>query len=482
MATSYINEVLDEVFQRGVALEKRQNSETANIHHAIITTDFVEAAYRAGLDEFNVAYTKKDLENISKEFMDRLKPALKARRIRTTKTPLGGGGIIASSSPRKAKTRKSDVSLEDIKAAVRSAKAAVRPRLNKLVGDRQKAGKIQGKLQYAHGEGGGPISTIGTEAGLEVIDIINSPQGSKKLDQYIKDGNLFFEKFNTSLRDYYKVQLGWDVIRIDPKNGNIAKVDDKYEITGAFKAQDPSFASRYDMAYRDPLDGRIYQSFKNTLATQLQKALMAASTAGALNPSSLSGSPTPVERAQFATAKQVINQIEKALRKADMRGVVTVETAVKKIKKTKTKDKGKRRTIKEKEIGIQNKSKDSKAKSRKSRAQPAKNRDVSPIALKSLLQKALPDAIARKMTGPPTLTYRTGRFAQSAEITNIAPMQKQVEIQYDYLQNPYRVFEPGSGNPLASTKRDPRQLIGGTIRELAQQIMGNKFLIRTKRV
>ena len=86
------------------------------------------------------------------------------------------------------------------------------------------------------------------------------------------------------------------------------------------------------------------------------------------------------------------------------------------------------------------------------------------------------------MTGPPTLMYQTGRFAQSAEITDIAPMKKSVEIRYDYMQDPYRVFERGSGSPLASVGRDPRGLIGGTIRELAQQLMGDKFLIRTKRV
>ena len=60
-------------------------------------------------------------------------------------------------------------------------------------------------------------------------------------------------------------------------------------------------------------------------------------------------------------------------------------------------------------------------------------------------------------------------------------MQRQVEISYDYMQDPYRVFEPGSGSPLATTGRDPKKIIGGTIRELAQQIMGSRFLIRTKR-
>tara|TARA_Y100001938_G_scaffold150547_1_gene241990 strand:+ start:3318 stop:4871 length:1554 start_codon:yes stop_codon:yes gene_type:complete len=120
----------------------------------------------------------------------------------------------------------------------------------------------------------------------------------------------------------------------------------------------------------------------------------------------------------------------------------------------------------------------------KRRATPWRNRGgINPIGLKELIQKSLPEHIARKMTGPPTLQYQTGRFARSAEITDIAPLPNSVEIRYDYMQDPYRVFEPGSGSPLATRGRDPRQLIGSSIREIAQSIMGDRFgLVRTKRV
>ena len=57
------------------------------------------------------------------------------------------------------------------------------------------------------------------------------------------------------------------------------------------------------------------------------------------------------------------------------------------------------------------------------------------------------------------------------------------QIQYTYQKDPYQVFEPEGGNPLASRGRDPKNIIGGTIRELAQSIMGSRFgLVRTKRV
>ena len=47
-------------------------------------------------------------------------------------------------------------------------------------------------------------------------------------------------------------------------------------------------------------------------------------------------------------------------------------------------------------------------------------------------------------------------------------------IEYTYMKNPYQTFEPGGRQ--GSTSRDPRRLIGGTIREIAQQIMGRKFI------
>ena len=39
---------------------------------------------------------------------------------------------------------------------------------------------------------------------------------------------------------------------------------------------------------------------------------------------------------------------------------------------------------------------------------------------------------------------------------------------------PYQTFEPGFAQ--GSTYRDPRKIIGESIREIAQGIVGNKFL------
>ena len=54
-----------------------------------------------------------------------------------------------------------------------------------------------------------------------------------------------------------------------------------------------------------------------------------------------------------------------------------------------------------------------------------------------------------------------------------------VNIDYTYQLDPYQTFEPGGA--MGSTNRDPRSLIGLSIREIATDIMGKKF-IKTRRV
>ena len=102
-----------------------------------------------------------------------------------------------------------------------------------------------------------------------------------------------------------------------------------------------------------------------------------------------------------------------------------------------------------------------------------------PLALKEMINAVLPDEILKNM-GSPALNNRTGRFRNSAQVTNaLVGPRGGVNIEYTYMRNPYETFEPGGA--MGSTQRDPRKLIGNTIKEIAQEIMGKKF-IRTRRV
>ena len=49
-----------------------------------------------------------------------------------------------------------------------------------------------------------------------------------------------------------------------------------------------------------------------------------------------------------------------------------------------------------------------------------------------------------------------------------------MHIDYTYARDPYETFEPG--NRQGSTYRDPRKIIGSSVREIAQSIVGQKFI------
>ena len=103
----------------------------------------------------------------------------------------------------------------------------------------------------------------------------------------------------------------------------------------------------------------------------------------------------------------------------------------------------------------------------------------SPIALKNLINSVLPQMVAIKMQ-PPALRYRTGRFANSARVTQVMQGPRGgLQADYTYMRDPYETFEPGG--KMGSVQRDPRKIIGQTIREIVAQGMQNKF-IKTRRV
>jgi len=103
----------------------------------------------------------------------------------------------------------------------------------------------------------------------------------------------------------------------------------------------------------------------------------------------------------------------------------------------------------------------------------------NPLALEALLNELLPRVVASKMTSP-ALNYRTGRFANSARVEDVMVGPRGgLAINYTYMRDPYETFEPG--NAQGSVQRDPRKILGESVREVAQSIIGDRFL-RVRRV
>ena len=116
-------------------------------------------------------------------------------------------------------------------------------------------------------------------------------------------------------------------------------------------------------------------------------------------------------------------------------------------------------------------------KAGKRSAPPGKG--ANPLALKELINAALPEEILERMN-PPALRNRTGRFRRSAQVTNVLVGPRGgVEAEYTYMKMPYQTFEPGYAQ--GSTYRDPRKIIGESVREIAQKLTGNRF-IKVRRI
>ena len=86
-----------------------------------------------------------------------------------------------------------------------------------------------------------------------------------------------------------------------------------------------------------------------------------------------------------------------------------------------------------------------------------------------VINQQLPDRVTKNM-GDPRLENRTGRFANSVRVTDIATTaQGFPSIGFTYAKEPYQVYETTSGSRFADAFRDPRPLIDQSIREIVAQ-------------
>lgn len=98
------------------------------------------------------------------------------------------------------------------------------------------------------------------------------------------------------------------------------------------------------------------------------------------------------------------------------------------------------------------------------------------FALIGILNEKLPQTVAGNM-GSPRLNNRSGRFAQSVRVVDIArTSQGYPSIGYTYQTSPYQTFEVGRKQ--GSSDLDPRRLIDSSIRDIAQGMAFGRFYTR----
>lgn len=109
--------------------------------------------------------------------------------------------------------------------------------------------------------------------------------------------------------------------------------------------------------------------------------------------------------------------------------------------------------------------------------------DKEGLLIRDLINRIMPRALDRNMKAP-RLQNRTGGFKGSVEVDQvIVGPRGGLYIDYTYAQKPYGVFEPGLGRqPWANQFRDPKHLIGMSIRQIVATNMGGQAVTSLRRV
>ena len=105
-------------------------------------------------------------------------------------------------------------------------------------------------------------------------------------------------------------------------------------------------------------------------------------------------------------------------------------------------------------------------------------RFTSLASLQKLINENLTTTIERNMgTGDSKniLNYRTGRFANSAEVTKLVQGRTgMLTAYYTYMKYPYQTFEPGFAQGIPKS-RDPKLLISKSIHQIAATHVANRM-------
>jgi hypothetical protein len=103
---------------------------------------------------------------------------------------------------------------------------------------------------------------------------------------------------------------------------------------------------------------------------------------------------------------------------------------------------------------------------------------LSLTSLQNLINRQLQDVVSANMgdgNSRSVLNYRTGRLASSAKVEYMSESRAgMITAFYSYMKNPYATFSDG-GKQQNPKSRDPKLLISKSIREIAQQQVGNRL-------
>ena len=481
MAREYLSKFSDDI-QRIATFELEKELAGTNVHYYIFAEKYIKqilSKHYKGAKPSNIKkVAKKSCRNpqfiINRgSWGGKLFPLAPAQIPAKLKSEISGGGTICKLIATKS------FNLEGFQTAVNTWKIErITNEMRKLERKNQNESLLQKQgralredLTRIHGTGGYHSTA---RVGAATQGEKSSSLGSAPTDMTDTDemDTFIMPFFRQELSDILKVTAGVD-FESSTKEGS---VDDEVAIAVRMAEEGQQATARsFDkggIALNDALS-----KAEDALIAELESQF-------GTGAKEIKASPSTRKRIRRMAVETVVKKVKT---KSNLKARVTAKITEPKVKKgkrkvaAKSKPSKKQKGVSKGKVTVRGKGKTTKRAQR----QPANN----PIGLVALLNRSLPAQVQKNMAPlrgsfPRRLTYRTGRFASSAEVTNVAPYPNMVEIQYTYDKDPYQVFEQGSGSTLATGPgRDPREIIGQSIREIAQQMMGTRFgIVRTKRV
>jgi len=353
--------------------------------------------------------------------------------------------------------------------------------------------KFASQTQFIH-EGLGKsdsTQTVGTEQSKILRNVATGQKTStgtgadsvKGLKDYISDAELDEAIDESITKSVGKIRLSTRDAREKGKEAIISMVKD---IEFLWQKTEKNSLNIYkgEIVVR----GKIGPSTKNRpgnnsldwtlLRPRIEQALIAEFSASSNKYEDLGGSQTPKQK----ITSGVLDSVEKEIRsnlKNSKNVRVKVTSKSKKQEKSKTttgKKPGKATTKKSTKSTVKIPIVKTKAKKPSSSTKKGEDPRSSLLKLQTLLNKKLPVQVRRNM-GTPRLVNRTGRFSNSVEVKSITTSARGMPtINYTYQKYPYQTFEPGFAQ--GSRARDPKTLISKSIRDIATDILKERFNVR----
>lgn len=299
--------------------------------------------------------------------------------------------------------------------------------------------RVQGDIHKGHGVRGTAVSQV--QIANALMTASNLDIGGKSGIEYLKENlNSFFEVSNTP------TNIQEEIVQLTTRYNQIVTKDGKLK---ANYASIIDFQSGSENISDSSLEKKIKSVFRTFITDFAQKDLL-----------KTKGSSTLEDKIEAVIIAEITKNIKTAKVSKSTKATKLVSKGKTSVKGTKTKSTATVRA----------------AGTLKTPKRKTKGSGFSQTKLYAALNTKISNVVAKNM-GDPALNYRTGRFANSVQITDVTTTKMGFpSVGYTYQLYPYQTFEPGFAQ--GDVDRDPRKLIDRSIREIAAELLIGRLYTR----